>query len=156
MKKTAIILGFLLAFAVSTAAFAHHEGGQACPMGAGNEHGMREQSPCPVTNMLLMQAHEAVEHSKDLGLTADQIQAIRDIKIEAKKNNIRMKAEMEIMEIDMKVMMKADKFDAEAFKAMMDKGMPQMMENGKKVVDWYAKFRSILKPEQYARLLEMD
>ncbi len=159
MKKTALILGFLVMFAASTA-FANH-GGKFCPMGGGKAcKGMscashQQESPCPIVNTLLEQAHAALEHSKDLGLTAEQIQGIREIKIEAKKHNIRMKAEMEIMQLDMKVMLKSDTFDAEAAKAMMEKGMPGMMEGGKKVIDWYGKFRSILKPEQWEKLKEI-
>ncbi len=160
MKKTALILGFLMVFAASTAAFANHHGGKSCGLGGGCHHGQSccnkgGESQCPLTNMLLEKAHMALEHSKELGLTAEQVQNIRSIKIETKKHVIRGTAEMQIMELDMKVVMKGDTFDAEAVKAMIDKGVPAWADNAKKVVDWYAAFRAELKPEQWAKLKEL-
>lgn len=161
MKKIfAVALASFLIFSVVPSVFAGHGGGQ-CPlkggMGkccSGGGHGDK-QSQCPIVNALLTQAHTALEHWKDLGLSADQVKTIREIKVEAKKFNIRMNAEMQIAEIDMKMKFKADEFDGESLKKMIDQMAVQMPEGGKKAVDWYASFRSTLKADQWQKLKEL-
>lgn len=160
MKKIFITLlaGFFV-FSVVPSGFAGHHGGKQCALKGGGccgkSGGHDKQSECPIVNALLTQAHTALEHQKDLGLTADQVKAIRDIKIEAKKFNIRMGAEMAIAEIDMKMKFKADEFDAEGLKQMIDTMAAQFPEGGKKAVDWYANFRATLKADQWAKLKEL-
>ena len=158
MKKifAAVFASFLI-FNMLPSAFANHDGSGQCPYKKGGcgGHGEQKKSQCPILNALLTQAHESLEHSKDLGLTADQVKTIREIKIEAKKFNIRMNAEMEIAEIDMKSMFRADEFDADGMKKMIDQMAVQMPEGGKKAVDWYAKFRSTLKADQWQKLQEL-
>ena len=145
---------FILSFIPQSIACQGMDGKQ-CSMKGGHGSHDGAESPCPIMNKLLMQAHESLEHSKDLGLSADQVKAIREIKIEAKKFNIRMKAEMEIMEIDMKSKLWADEFDAEGLKKMIDGMAAGMPEGGKKTVDLYAKFRSTLKADQWQKLKEL-
>lgn len=151
MKKYfAFILTSFLILGFVPASFAC-EGGK-CSRGGYHEE---QESQCPIVNKLLMQAHEALEHSKELGLSAEQINTIRGIKLEAKKANIRMMADMQIMELDMKSKLMADDFDAEGMKKMIDSMAAGMPEGGKKAIDWYAKFRSTLKADQWQKLKEL-
>ena len=157
MKKYLVILSvmmFLFNFIPQGIACQGMEGKQCARKGGHGSHD-GAKSPCPLMNALLMQAHESLEHSKDLGLSADQIKTIREIKIEAKKFNIHMKAEMEIMGIDMKSKLWADEFDAEGLKKMIDGMAASMPEGGKKTVDLYAKFRSTLTADQWQKLKEL-
>lgn len=151
------MLAAFFVFSAVPSSFAGH-GGKQCPLkggGCSSHSGCDKQSQCPILNALLTQAHTALEHSKDLGLSDDQINKIREIKIEAKKFNIRMGAEMAIAEIDMKVAFKADNFDAEGMKKNIDAMAAQFPEGGKKAVDWYAAFRSELKADQWQKLKEL-
>lgn len=155
MKKIFVtMLAAFFVFSSVPSGFAGHGGGQCSRRGYGG-HCEQKASECPIVNALLTQAHTALEHSKDLGLTDDQITKIREIKIEAKKFNIRMGAEMAIAQIDMKVAFKADNFDAEGMKKNIDAMAAQFPEGGKKAVDWYAAFRSELKADQWQKLKEL-
>ncbi len=161
MKKIFVtMLAAFFVFSMVPSGFANHGGspGKQCSLKGGSccgDHGGQKASECPIVNALLTQAHTALEHQKELGLSAEQVSGIREIKIEAKKFNIRMNAEMQIAEIDMKSAFKADDFDGEGLKKMIDQMAVQMPEGGKKTIDWYAKFRSTLKADQWQKLKEL-
>ena len=137
------LFAFLLILNFVPLSFAYKS--QQCSRMGGPSCGETQKSPCPIVNKLLMQAHTALEHSKELGLTQEQTNTLRNIKIETKKFNIHMMAEMQIMEIDVKSQMMADNFNVDGMKKMIDQMAASMPEGGKKVVDWYAQFRSTLK-----------
>jgi len=150
---TALIAALLFSF--TPFALANHGEGR-CPMGksahckGSYEHG--QKSPCPITNQFLGMAHEALEHQKDLGLSADQVKAIRELKIEAMKRSVRQMADMQILMIDMKSKMKADVLDVKGLNDLIDKGSATMAASTKETVKDYDKFLKVLTDEQRTKL----
>lgn len=166
MKKLMafFVAGFFLLNLVPSVFAGHHghgkTGGGQCSRGGGSccsgaQKDCAGKSECPMVSALLMQAYTALEYSKDLGLTDDQVNAIREIKMETKKFSIRMDAEMKIAKIDMKSKFKADKFDAEGLKKMVSDWAAKMPEGPNQMIDWYAKFRSTLNEDQWQKLKEL-
>jgi len=156
MKRNWIVYALFIAVFFSFAPLASANHGGKCPMsGKGGQCSSgkhEEKSPCPIVNKLMHTAHEALEHKKDLGLTADQVKSIWSIKMDAKKRMIRQMAEMQIMMIDMKSKLNAEPLDVEGLNAMIDRGSAGMASGAKETVSEYAKLLSLLTPEQLEKL----
>ena len=153
MKRNWIIYTLFIAvfFSFVPLASANHHG--KCPLsGKSGECDSHAKSPCPIVNQLMYTAHEALEHQKSLGLTADQVKTIRGIKMDQVKKSIRQMAEMQIMMIDMKSKLNAEPLDVEGLNAMIDQGSAGMAAGAKETVSDYAKLLSVLTPEQLEKL----
>ena len=128
--------------------------GDHCPM-RGGMGGDMEKSPCPVVNQFFSDAHEMLEHKKDLGLTPEQIKTIKALKLEMKKHNIRQMADMQIMMLDVQSRLKEDKPDAEAINALVDKGSASMVASTKETVAAYVKLKGVLTEAQWEKMKEV-
>ncbi len=157
--KYVFILGLISMVFLAPAASANPKGGE-CPMKSGHgdccSRGCDQKAgghgECPIVAKTLWLAHAALDHKAEIGLSADQVKAIKELKLEVKKQKIQQKAAMEIGMLEMHSKLKADDFDAEGLKAMMDEGMASMVAGAKASIDQYAKLRSILKNEQIEKL----
>lgn len=97
MKK--ILLGtvlsvLLLQAGFSSQALANHGGG-AC--------GQCQAKQCELTEKFIQKAHTLWLNQEEFELTKEQVQAIKTLKIETKKQMIRDYADMEILSMDIKV-----------------------------------------------------
>ncbi len=146
------ILGLLVMMLLSPAVYAC-EGG-SCKGGGeggwGKSH--HQKSPCPVTNKFFDDAHEMLEHKEELGLTPEQVQTIKGLKMEMKKSEIRKMADMQIFMIDLKAKLHEDKINTEAINAMIDQQSAAMASSGKQIVEQYIKLKGVLTPEQAAKM----
>ena len=98
-----------------------------------------------------MTGHEYLEHREQLGLSEQQVQDIKAMKLEMKKSMIRKMANMQIFKLDMKQHLSADTLNAEAINAMIDQQMSTMAAGAKEGVAAFVKLRSILTAEQQAK-----
>lgn len=148
----------LLAFFVLGAAVLTQNVWADCPMGKGDCQGQKqcavagghgeEEYPCPIINKIMKKAHFLLENWEEIGLSPEQVDTIKALKLQAKKSMIRGGADMEIMMLDMKSKLSEDVLDVEGLNAMIDEGMAQMTQSAKAGVDTYAKLKAVLTPEQ--------
>ena len=61
-----------------------HEGG-GCSRGGSGQGDHDKGAGCPILGKVIKQAHFILEHKSELGITDEQAQEVKKIKIEAKK-----------------------------------------------------------------------
>src|SRR3989338_2877836 len=153
MKRFASLFVFLLSLTLVQTAWAE------CPMGGGSCQGHKqcavgggrgeeESYPCPIIDKIMKKAHFLLDNKDEIGLSDEQVDTVKGLKLQAKKSMIRGEADMQIMMLDMKSKLREDIFDAEGINAMIDDGMAQMTQSAKASVDVYAKLKAVLTPEQ--------
>lgn len=158
MKKTAYLIAFVLIAGLAVPALADHSGdGQCCATMKGcKSEGMGGgaadcESMCPILNKVLKKSRFLLANADEIGLSDDQTAKIKEIQTEAKKNSIRMAADMQIMEMDMEAKMSQEKLDVDGLNAMIDQGMPAMATQAKGAVQQYAALRGVLDDQQMAK-----
>ncbi|HTL70778.1 MAG TPA: hypothetical protein VL404_05765 [Candidatus Eisenbacteria bacterium] len=153
--KNKIALLLCLGFIAAVPAFADC-GKRGCSMmGGGHGSYAAESGGCPIAGRALMKAHFLLENKTQLGLSEDQVKAIKAIKMDLKKQSLRDGAEMQIMMMDMESKLSEETVDVEGISAMIDKGSAQMAQIGKANVQAYAKLKAIPTKEQWAKLKQM-
>ena len=159
MKKFLLGVAFLSGFFFAGNAWANHEGSQ-CP--SGGDHQMCGKSgsedvdyPCPIVDKAMKKAHFYLENWEEIGLSEEQVDSIKGIKLWFKKQMVRGQADMEIMMLDMKAKLGEENIDVEGLNAMIDEGMAGMAKSAKASVEAYAKLRAILTPDQIAKAKEI-
>ncbi len=140
MKKTMMfVLMFLCA---GSAAFAH----------MAERGGYQSESQCPIANKLMMKSHFLLENKSDIGLTDDQVKSIKELKLQAEKDSIMQAADMKTFMLDLDSNLSEDKVDVEATSALIDKGFASASAGAKTNLAAYAKLKSILTPDQIAKM----
>ena len=149
-KITLAILAGAFLF-LSASAYAHEHS-----MGSFN-HGMTShtQSQCPVADKFMKKAHLLLENKTELGLTDDQVKAIKELKLQAEKDGIRQNADKEIFMLDLKSKLEEDKVDVEGANALVDKGFASAATATKSNVEAYTKLKASLTPEQLKKMKEI-
>ncbi len=182
MKKLFWVLVFVLGAAFSAVAWAEHEHGsdatvvateencskkdgdckkhETCPMGEEKKTcrkcGEAEEScPCPILDKIMKKSHFLLDNQEELGLSEEQVDKIKAIKMGAKKTAILQAANMQIFEIDLKTKLGESKVDVEGIDAMIDQGMTAMSKSAKDSVQSYADLKSILTEEQMVKAKEI-
>jgi hypothetical protein len=164
MKKVwmAMLMGaFLLGLALPAMAEhgARHEcaAGEECPMKKGGcDEGGKEgcdsdESMCPILSKTLKKAGWMLEHAEELGLSDEQIAKVRQIQTDAKKDAIRMEAEMKIGQMEMEAKLSEDTVDVAALNAMMEQGMVGWTSQAKAAIQRYAELKGVATAEQKAK-----
>ena len=152
MKKLVLIPMFLLSTFLCQTVWAD------CAAGGDEGHGRKECAmrgdqdedayPCPIVDKIMKKAHFFLENKDEIGLSEEQVDTIRGLKLQVKKSLIRSEADMQIMMLDMKAKLGDDTLDVEGIDTMIDQGMGQMAQTAKANVDVYAKLKAVLTPEQ--------
>lgn len=166
MKKTlASIFTAIMIFTLAVPAFAKCEGGH-CPMkgkrgeecaskGACSSKGDCCKDQCPITAKLMKKAHFYLENQKEIGLKEDQIKAIKAIKMETKKAEIRQSAEMQVFMMDLESKLSEPQLDTEGLNAMVDSMSSGFNSGAKATIAAYAKLKGILTADQHAKVKEL-
>ena len=102
--------------------------------------------------MVLMKAATICKNKSELGLTDEQVEQIKALKIAAKKNLISTQAEIDIVKIDLQAEMWKDTIDTEAVNKLIDKKYELQKETAKSTVGAYAKIKNILTADQQKQL----
>lgn len=166
MKKLVLlfVLSFILVSPTSVMAGHDHSDSKssgACPMSSGKAStcakcgGEDETYSCPIASAVAKKAHMMLCNKEDLGLSAEQVETIKAIKLDTKKAAVKMDADMQIFMMDINARLSDENMDAEATKKMMDEQMSNMTASSKASVDAYAKLKAVLTPEQNAKCKEM-
>jgi len=112
----------------------------------GHGHGLEEK--------LFHKAHFILVHQKALGLTEEEVESIKALKMDVKKYLIRQGAEIDLVKIDIKSLMWAKTIDTEAIHGLVDQKYELKKAKAKYLVDAYAKLKGMLTDEQYETLKE--
>jgi hypothetical protein len=109
-------------------------------------------SKCPIASKAMWLSHALLENRTELGLTAEEIARIKEIKLEIAKGYLRQGAEMQVFMLDMKSALSQEKVDVEKIESMIDSGMAGMATAAKASVKAYAELKGIATPERMAKL----
>lgn len=91
-------------------------------------------------------------NEEGLGLSEEQIEKIKDLKLSAKKDLIRLNADIDIIQLDIKAAMWKDTLDTGAINGLIDKKYELKKEKEKKLVAACAALKGILTKEQKQNL----
>ena len=114
-----------------------------------------ESSQCPIASKLMKKAKFFLKNQKEIGLSEDQVAQITALKMATKKSSIKMKADMEIFELDLMERMSAPKLDVEGANAMLDQAAAGWGAGAKATLADYAKLKAVLTDAQMAKAKEI-
>jgi hypothetical protein len=142
---------------MTPAVFADRCGYKRCPTGEHTsacgycgEKSCGKQS-CPITAALMKKSCFLLSNAEELGLSDDQMKKIKSIKMEAKKQYILAKAQMEVGFIDMKMKLHEETVDIEGLNAMVDQFAAGFADATKKAIQNYAALKSVVTADQMAK-----
>jgi hypothetical protein len=146
MKKVIVGLAFALGL-VSGAGTAWADCGKhgSCPFA---EKSRSAESVCPLTGKVIDKAKFYLKHADKIGLSDEQVQTIKTIKLTAKKASILGLAQMEAFGLDVKAKMSEPIVDVEGLNAMVDEFSQEAVIAMKERIADYAKLRAVLSTEQ--------
>ncbi len=117
-----------------------------CGMGQKGGWSLEKNFKCKL-NMVLSQEEE-------LGLTAEQVTALKQLRLNTMKALIRQEAEIEVAALEIKMLMWEESVDVAAVSALIDRKFEVKKEMAKGLVQAYATLTGVLSPEQKAKLIE--
>ena len=118
-------------------------------MGGGNGYG---RGGDPLARTFFKQVHFVMRSQEKLGLSEDQINAVRSLKLEVEKSLIRQKAETRVSEVEIESALRQDKVDAEALQKLIDEEYEGRKAQAKTLAAAYLKLKDTLTPEQQKSL----
>jgi len=104
---------------------------------------------------IFLKAHKILKNKEELGLSDEQVQKIKDLKISAKKDLIRKEAEIDILKVDIKSEMYKDTIDVAAVNAFIDKKYDLKKEKTKSLIAAFVALKNILTEDQKKKLKEI-
>lgn len=117
---------------------------QAGGMNIKKEYGMSQK--------VFSKMHKMLMNKEALALTGEQIQQIKDLKIALKKEIIKLKADIDIIGVDIKAKMWEDVIDAKEVEALIDKKYELKKTKAKSLVRACVKLQTVLNKEQAEKL----
>ncbi len=144
--KLTLVLGLVLVLSVVTLnAYAYgsygKEKGKAC------HEGFSEKFFCDASFVMSKQ--------EEMGLTSEQADAVKNFKINTKKDLIRKQAEIDLIQVDIKAELWKDLVDADAVNALIDKKYELKKEKAKYTVNACAALKSMLTEEQCQKMKQL-
>lgn len=110
---------------------------------------------CPLTSKFFKKAHFLLENKEALGLSDEQVNTIKSLKSDVKKQTIRQMAEMQVFNIDVKNKLSAPVLDVEGLNKMADDGAAAMAQSAKSLIASYAKLKGVLTPDQETKAMAL-
>ncbi len=104
---------------------------------------------------LFWKAHFYLEHAELIGLTEEQTEKIKALKMEAKKELIRRDADIEIASLDFKEALMEPKINVEAMNPLVDQKYELKKAKTKYLVQAFANLKGILTPEQETKVKDL-
>lgn len=94
-------------------------------------------------------AHFFLEEGDTLGLTEEQENAMRQLKIDTKKQVIHQSAEIDVLEVDIMAKLHESKIDVAAVQKLIDQKYEIKKALAKTVVEAFAKLKSTVSEKQW-------
>lgn len=110
---------------------------------------------CGLKDKLFRKAHFILKNQEELGLSDEQVKKIKNLKLEAKKDLIKKKAEIDVIAVDIKAKMWEDAVDTEAVNKLIDQKYELKKAKTKSLMEAYAALKSILTEEQKKKLKDL-
>jgi len=149
MKKAIIMICLVLTVSVALtgtpSAFAGSHGGKRC--GYAKKDGLEEK--------FMYKAHKIMKNSDELGLSDEQVDSLRALKVAAKKNWIRQNAEIEAIAVDIKAGLYENPVDAAALHRLIDQKYELKKQKSKDLITAYAQLKAMLTEEQWKTLKDL-
>ena len=160
MKKSLRLLSFvMLAAAIAVlghpnAALAHGaEGGKSGCHLMSKSFGRLEGN---LKGAYFTAAHSILKHQEKLGLTADKITAMEDLKNDIEKQLVTQNAEIKVVELDLKNELGKEKVNAETVNRLVDQKFELEKAQTKNLLSALIKLKGMLTPEQTAQLKDLS
>lgn len=116
------------------------------------EHGKMKSGHGDFSQKFYKKAMMIIKNQEELGLSDEQVEKIKDLKISTKKDLIRKKAEIDILALDIKASMWEDTIDLDAVNALIDKKYEIKKEKAKALVAACAVLKSTLTADQKKKM----
>jgi Spy/CpxP family protein refolding chaperone len=97
---------------------------------------------------ILMKMHMAIENQERLKLSEDQITKIKNLDADTRKEMIKMKADIELIDVDLNQKLMDEALDIKATNELIDKKYDLKKEKAKAIVAAHAQFKELLSKEQ--------
>jgi len=155
MKQKGLFVLILVAiFALAgTQLYAKHSGGgyhgkSSCG-GKGYHHDASLESK------VFMKGHFLMMNQDEIGLTDEQIDKVKSIKMATKKNLILQDANIAVLKIDIRGMMKQDPVPMDEIDALIDQKYSLKSDRAKMLVSAYVDMKGVLSDEQKEKTKEI-
>lgn len=122
---------------------------------SGHKFGPGEGKSDECGKMFFMKAHFIEENQARLGLAADKIEAIKNLKLETQKMMVKQDAEIKVADLDIKSKLHDFPIDVEAVNKLVDQKYELKKAEEKNLVEALAKLKSSLSKDQYDKLKEL-
>jgi len=146
MKKKIITITLLSVF-VAVVICVYPGYGRMDGCGGGYKKGFEDK--------FMWKAHMALMNQDKLGLSDEQTDRIKDLKIATKKNIILKSAQIEVLGIDIKAALWEDTIDTEKVNALVDQKYELKKQKTKELIAAMAEFKTILTAEQEEMIKEL-
>lgn len=162
MKRVAVILTlavFLVGSFLALDSYAEMQGkgmmkdGGMCKMCKMKK--MANMDKKDLESKFYMKAWVAMENKDELSLTDKQVDQIKTLKYETKKDVIMKDAEIDVIAVDIKVSLWEDSIDTQSVNMLVDKKYNLKADKTKTIIDAMAKFKSILTKDQMTKLKDL-
>ena len=148
MSKKAVIVMTLVSFlalgVVTLEAYARHDDGKT------KAHKMSFE------DKFSMKIHSIFKNKDELGISDNQLEKLKDLKINTKKDLIKKDAEIDILALDIKSEMYGDSIDTVAVNKLIDKKYEIKKEKAKSLVGACAALRNILTKDQKKKMKDLQ
>ncbi|MFC2061219.1 Spy/CpxP family protein refolding chaperone [Elusimicrobiota bacterium] len=101
---------------------------------------------------VMKKLHTIFMSKEELALSEDQIEKLKEMKIDTKKELIRKNADIEIMQLDIESNLWQDEIDVNAVNALIDKKYEVKKAKAKMLVDTYSRLKLVLTEKQKEKL----
>ena len=98
----------------------------------------------------------ALKNQEDLGLSDEQYEKLKALKMNTKKDLIKRKAEIDIIGVDIKGKLWEDPVDKKSINKLIDQKYELKKAKAKALVEAYATFQTILTDDQKKKLKEIS
>ena len=116
-------------------------------------HKKRTEHKKGMDSMVLLKMHMIMKNQEELGLSDEQVEKIRALKLDTKKKVIMQKAEIEVLAVDIKAKLWwGDPVDMEAVNKLIDQKYEIKKGKAKNLAGAIAELKKILTEEQKDKL----
>ena len=142
MKRIAVLIIILSCFLV-TSLYA-----DSCKKSRNDGYGLQTK--------FFHKIHVVMNNQDELGITDEQCEKIKTLKMDTKKDLIRREAEIDIINVDIKSKLREDTIDTTSINKLIDQKYDLKKAKSKALVNAFASFKNILTDEQKEELSKID
>jgi len=153
-KKLGLFLSALVLFAGIAGANAYAHGQEGGMWGADKKHGASGKE-YGLEGVFFHKAVFFLKSKDKIGLSQDQVVAIKALKLETEKGVLHQKADLKALELDIRSQLHSDMTDAGALSKLIDQKYEMKKTMEKSLVAAIVKLKSMLTPAQQETLKKL-